>query len=380
MTISYDILFRVTVNHAYYEAKLSPDFEFYPSPGTQRLLDQFGLIFRSFDHGFMVFARVISGSNPPELFHPADLDTYKFSFLMAPKIPYVLNFTLFEDNTPPQPGQNILYFSNVDQAGGSFPVLGTSFPTLGGGLTTNHHPQMVSRNTYNLSFDAPVNSATPVLRDLFDNTYSPTPVVALPPGEEIQSLQFDLSNINQVTPGWYRISDANLANDQYLYYEPGVGSIKALAVIDLFNNTSAFTNPATNHVTAPYQYLNGIQLIRDVDGNLVADYVLSLGASEYQLNYIVNISQSSLDAGLTPNNLIVNSADAGQTFTATPDGSNRVVIASDFTVTWRDIPQEFVLRQNDLTAVKLLPNPTVFLPPKKESGTDNLYYDLNIYI
>ena len=193
MTISYDILVRVTVNHAYYVDNLSADFEFLPTPSTQSILKRFNLIFKPLNHGFVILARIIPGSNPPELLQAADLDNYKLSFLMVPKDPHVLNFTLFQGNQPPHPGQSALYFSNVDQAGGSAPTLGASFPNLGGGITVDNYPQLATRNTYNLLFDTPVNSATPVLRDLFDITYSPTPVVSLPPTTPTQSLQFKLN-------------------------------------------------------------------------------------------------------------------------------------------------------------------------------------------
>lgn len=372
MTIAYDILFRVTVHHSFYKNGVSADFSFQPAPDTQRLLDTYGLVFKKFEQGFAVFARVEPGAapnDPPKLFFPIHKNSLRFRFLMVPNNNHFYNYTKFHNNKFPQAGKELLYFSNVKMATGDAPVLGDAVSTNPG-----TYLRLLNTNILNLKYNSPVSTANPVLSDVFGKVYTPMPFIDLPAGQKTDELQIDFRKINEIKPGRYRVSDANLPKDIDLYYEPELSGQDVFGIVDIFSDTDDFTNPTNDQVAMEYKFLDGDLLNRDVNGLLVADYRIELEASAYELRYIVQVKQNTVD----PTKLKITA------FNVAVAGANPSTFTSASLIDWSETPQNFTLMHNT-SNLKSLPNPTVFHPLKKRPNPappddEILYYDLNIYI
>lgn len=372
MTISYDILFRVTIHHSFYLSGLSGDFDFVPTPGTQKLLDTYNLVFKPFDHGFTVFTRVEPGTAPPKLFYPIHQGSLRFSFLMVANNSNFYNYTKFYNNKLPRPGNEILYFSNVSMLAADAPGLGDKVSAAPG-----TYLQLLNRNVLNLKYTTPVNASTPALEDMFGKTYTPVPAISLPPGKTTDELQIDMSKVQETRPGRYRISDANLSSDVHLWYEPELGGQDAFGVIDIFSDTNDFINPVTAVVDPAYKFLNNDLLNRN-GAALVADYQIQFDPSAFELRYLIQIKPETLGT-FTSADLQINN------FSGVTNGSDQAVFTSDALINWSEALQNFILRDTGANTIKSLPNPTVFHPLKKHPNPtppddEILYYDLNIYV
>ena len=93
MTLAYDILFRVQVEHPYYQSGFSDDFEFLPTPSCQLLLDELGWRFRAIEYGFMVLARITPQGVgiAPDLFSTINQKSLRMAFEMRLRNPYFQN-------------------------------------------------------------------------------------------------------------------------------------------------------------------------------------------------------------------------------------------------------------------------------------------------
>lgn len=371
MTISYDILFRVTVHHAFYNNGVSADFDFIPSPATQRRLDAAGLVFRSSGHGFLVLARVEPGSNPPKMLHPVYQKSLRLSFLMVSRNQYFNNFTKFPGNKIPRPGAEVLYFSNAGMPAANAPQIGDQIGSS--------YLQLLNRKVLNLRYNTPVNQSHPVIEDMFGETYGPVPGINLPPGETTDELQIDFSKLKYINPGRYRISDANLPGDIHLWYEPELNGQPVFAIVDIFSDTDSFVNPASIQVAPAYKYLNN-DLLNRLNGAIVADYEIHFDVSAYELRYLVQLKPETLGT-YTANDLLIN------LFNTTVHSADRATFVSNTLINWSEVSQEFKLEKKppNTLNIKSLPNPAIFHPVKKRinpnpPNDEILYYDLNIYV
>ena len=384
MTIAYDILFRVTVHHSFYKNGVSADFSFQPAPDTQRLLDTYGLVFKKFEQGFAVFARVEPGAapnDPPKLFFPIHKNSLRFRFLMVPNNNHFYNYTKFHNNKFPQAGKELLYFSNVKMATGDAPVLGDAVSTNPG-----TYLRLLNTNILNLKYNSPVSTANPVLSDVFGKVYTPMPFIDLPAGQKTDELQIDFRKINEIKPGRYRVSDANLPKDIDLYYEPELSGQEVFGIVDIFSDTKDFTNPTNDQVAPAYKFLNGDLLTKDGNNLPVADYRIELDPSAYELRYLVQIKPETL--GVDPADLAIATFGVG---VVGPD-PDQAKFTSNALINWSEELPNLTLKKNiagpppSSINLKSLPNPTIFhplkhyLPDPNQPDNKILYYDLNIYV
>ncbi len=394
ITVKYDILFRFTVRHDFYESGLSEDFQFIPTPSTENMLQQYGLLFRSNPTGFTVFTKIDPDQVTPTVLTAIPADQKHFSFLMILKNPYFFNFTRFTDHPselPPAMGREVLYASNVfaPAPGGDERPLGDHVV-----LPAFQYPALVRSRIYNLPYPSATNSSSPVLQDILTNTYTPLAEIDLPVGQQVQELQLDFGEVQSMTAGRYRLTASSPDIDLSFFYEPDLnGQEGVMGIIDIYNDTTDLDSGNVDQVPAEYKYLTGNQLTRNSD-ELIADYSLSFEAGRYRLVYVIHIKTDLTDTtnipevlnGLLPTNLRVqypNPPSGTVTFQVPVVDGNIVRIVSDQTdIPWSETPEQFVLVRTDpaITTIKSLPSPSIFHPVKRESGTNNLIQEIHVHI
>lgn len=118
MNIWYEQLFDVQVEHDYFADGACPDFEFFPTADTQRLLQNYALVMKPAGTGFAVFARLDSNLSANSAFITARRmdQPFRLIFGMRLKNKLFANYTDFPDALAPR---QLLFLSNRVQVAGS---------------------------------------------------------------------------------------------------------------------------------------------------------------------------------------------------------------------------------------------------------------------
>ena len=383
MKIKYDILFRIRLSHGYYVSGLSNDLILEPSPSCQRLLDQYGLIFRRVESGIAVYTRVVPNTSPPELFKPFS-GSLKFSFIARLNNPYFYNFTNLPDH---QLGQRIFYFSNLrdDQASGE-KYLSDHI----GAQRVGSAIQLVGKSIYNLALDSAVHAVETTLEDVFGNAKSPTPELDLPVADVVDTVQFNFANVGNMQPGRYQASYTNpqpahapISSD--FYFEPGVKNSSAIGILEIYTDTNDLTDPSANQVPADYRMINANALTRsgaDLDV-LEADYFIRFEPRSLDWQYriirkpensanILNLNEIGLDGDVAFDAPII-SGD--------PTTDGQALVRSTTRVTMSEAAPSIQLVENsgdEQTPLADLPTPSPDHVLKEDS--DDHYFEMYIYV
>ncbi|MBN1480897.1 hypothetical protein EH223_00265 [candidate division KSB1 bacterium] len=109
MQIKFNTLCAVEILNEYYSSGFSRDFLILPTFQCRRQLRNYGLIFKQTEGGFKIFYEVATGGAANEPKKPL-IDPLKFSFLLIPQTPYLLNYSDLPLDTKPK---DLFVFNNL---------------------------------------------------------------------------------------------------------------------------------------------------------------------------------------------------------------------------------------------------------------------------
>lgn len=361
MIIKYDILFEVDVRHNYYTNGLSPDFTIAPTAACNTQLTRYGLICRTSAYGFKVFAPVVPGTDPPQLLHPYDDASLRFTFMLA-----ATNSRIETMTTLPgfKPANQIYYFSNLyDDIDGDIRYLGDH--TVGSRIA--NPIAAIKTPILNYHFENPVSEAQFTLTDMFGGTYTPEQS-AFNYTEQTSGFQHHLGNIPGMKSGRYLMSD-NHGGSLPFYYDKDFYGKDIFGVIEIFTNTLGFTDPENDLVPAGYRFVEN----DNVTGQ--GNYNIGLSAAERKWMYICRKNPANAGNGFLVSNLTV---DGPATFNQA--GGDDIVerhILSDDPILLSEAPAEVELRHS---GIKILDLPVPSVASRLAQQNDEPYYQMYIYV
>ncbi len=364
MKIQYEILFEVAVRNEYYKEKESADFKISPTLECEDLLNRYNLIFRNSDYGFKIFAQVVPGTIPPQLFTPFDGKSLKFTFEMISCNSYVDGISKLPKFNP---STELLYFSNLrEDVDGGINYLGDQVSNL----RVGNPIKMVNTNNLNYKFDSPVNSAVFSLSDMFNNPYSlPNSEFSFSdPLDKVDSFQHDLSKVQGFKSGRYTISD-NMAGELPFYYYRSLSRKKIFGIIEVFSDTNDFITPSTNEVPLSYQFVDN----DEITGK--GSYHIGFASSEYKWMYVCRKNPENASNGLDVNKLTIVGPVAFSKVGG-DDITERIILSNDPITSSEENTN--VSLMHDLNKIRDLPNPSMGTILKKNNG--DKYFEIYIYV
>jgi len=360
MKLSYRSLISVRFRHSYYREGVSQaDFSVRPTQATERLLQQRGLLFKPQAGGFSVVAEVIPDSDPPRLRRAVDSENLCLRFLLVAQHSYLFSISQIDQY---RMGRELFCFDNLrnDQGDGRL-YLGDSLEDERLGVPV----PLQTSGVLDYRFAAPVASAQLTLFDRFDNALD-TRSVQAPPGESVDEYRYDLSGIDGLDTGRYRIADDH--GGEHLFYldsEQFGGNL--FGVIELFNRTDRLTSDASNQVPTDYRFLDGDELTGP------EAYTLQFERRSTRWRYFINKKYD--------NNAIVLAqlSVTGPVVFDRTDESNRVIFTAQDPIPLGEA-QQAITMAHDGTAIRSLPNPSLSSPLEGSAEEGIQFSDIHVYV
>jgi hypothetical protein len=376
---AYQPIFRVQVRHDYYRDGNCPDFQLWPSQACQQLLDRYGLRLKMSAHGLTVYAEVEPESDPPRMRNPFEGESLKFSFFMGLKNPYFQGFT---DLPAHRLGQDVFYFNNLleDIDGQGYRYLGD--PTANSRVGEPLQLQLSA--VYNYPIPNPLSTTTLSLTDGFDNPQTPLPSLNLGPSETVSELQVNLGAVEDLDSGRLEFvhTDPMLPlseRQQSLYYAPGEPLQSVFGVIEIYNDTSAWTADPTLQVPHAYRLVDGELLARDGLGGMFADYAIGFSQRAVTWQYVI-VKKPENSSGIDLNNLSLDAQGlatfSGPVVNGNPTVDGRAIFRSDSPIPMQQGSRPLTLLNNGTPLVNL-PNPG---PGSMLLEDASHYYEMFIYV
>ncbi len=358
MRVAYRPLFQIRPVHTFFsESATSEAFTFEPTPTTQRLLEDLGLLFRSEPAGGSLFGEIVPLSDPATLLRPFGSDSLRFQFLLRPLDTTLLNISDLPDY---RPGREVLYFSNLrnDQENGRL-YLSDSVANARVGDPV----RLVTRTTWTHDLGAPADSVTVTITNQFGSQVASAdfsfegPVDQLRIGPELSE---DLG------PGFYEVSD-DLGGSENLFYDPQISGRDAVGIVEVFINTSQLTPDQSDQVPGPYRFLNGDEVIP------IGPYHVEFEARTTTWRYIVIKKYESNDIALADLQVSADFAFSKDT------QSDRAIFTSTTTVQLAKTAQAVTLENNG-ESVMDLPSPSQATPLQEGAAPGQYVSEMYIYV
>lgn len=364
MIIKYDILFEANVRHNFYREGLSGDFSIAPTTACRELLQRYRLIFRESANGFKVFAPVVPGTDPPELEHPFGEDSVKFTFML---ILHNTRFGLITTLPDFKPAGELFYFSNLyEEIDGDIRYLGDHTEGNRIGLPV----AAIKTPTLNYRFDNPVNAAQFTLTDMFGLAYTlPNPGFIFPdPADMTDRFQHNLGEVPGMKHGRYLMND-NQGGSLPFYYDRNLYGKDVFGVIEIFNNTSGFTDPSNNLVPESYRFVENDQ----VTGK--GKYSLGFSAAERKWMYVCRKNPANAGNGLSVANLTVDGP--GPFSIAGGDDITERRLLSDNPIITSEEAADVELQHN---GIKIRDLPVPSQDGRLAKQNNDIFYEMYIYV
>lgn len=361
MIIKYDILFEADIRHNFYSSGFSTDFTIQPTATCHDQLTRYGLIFRTTDTGFKIFAPVAPDTDPPALLRPFSGASLRFSFMM------VLKNTKFENvTTLPEfaPARKIYYFSNLyEEMDGEIRYIGDHIENS----RITAPIEVFKTPILNYKFDTPVSEAQFTLTDMFGIVYSPEfPIFSF--DEPTSGFQHNLANVPGMKSGRYLLTD-NHGGSLPFYYDRDLYGKEVFGIIDIFTNTNGFTEPENNLVPANYRFVENDQITGQ------GHYSLGFSAAQRKWMYVCLKNPANTGNGYEVSNLTV---DGPVNFS--PAGGDDIEerrILSDDPITLAESPASVELLHS---GIKILDLPVPSASGRVAQQNDDSFYQMYIYV
>ena len=269
-------MLQLKINHSYYmDGKSNNDFVIMPSPLSRQLLDDYGFVFRQNNNGFNLYVEVVPDSDPFELFKSIGDASFKLCFYMLTVNSNVHTMSNLPDY---KAGKEVFYFSNLNDFSGEGDelIIGDSVAEQAIGNPLGY----VRNSVYNYQFSVPVTNAKLEIKNIFGDSVYSKDVSAQGDGGVINEFRVDLDVINNFIPGRYTISDDQGGHAEF-YYAPMMSGEPVLGVIEVFNDTVAFTGDSSDKVPEIYRFIRGNELAG------IDSYIISMQARSTKWRYIV---------------------------------------------------------------------------------------------
>lgn len=361
MKLSYKPLFQVRLRHTFYQKGVSlSDFRVKPTPATETLLQDRGLVFRHEPDHFAVYAEVAPDTEPGELKRAIGDENLCWRFLLEPLHPYLFNISQLDHY---RVGRELFCFDNLrdDRADGRL-YLGDSLAAarLGDPVA------LQGSETLHYRFQTAVSSAQLSLFDRFGNLLDSLQL-QVPPGEgRTREFRYDLSGVPGMRAGRYRLQD-DQGGELSFYYDPALFGGNVFAVIELFNRTDERTPDNSNRVPPAYRFLDGDQLTG------LEAFTLQLERRNTRWRYIVSKKYDNNDVTLAQ------LAVTGPVSFDRADEAQRVVFTAQDPLPLAQTQQKITLAHNG-TEIRGLPNPSLSSPLDGTAAEGIKYSDIYIYV
>lgn len=354
-------LFRVRFRHTFYkDGRCSETFNVYPSAGCLILLNGYGLVLHHEGDGFAVYAEVNAEGSDDMLLRSVGDDTLRFVFLLQSKTAAILNVSDLPDH---RPGQDVFYFSNLrDDHEDDRLYLGDNIANARVGDPI----RLVYSSVFSFRFNSPVNSASFILKDLFGNIIHRHSFRLPDPAEKLEEYRLDLSNIDNLLPGRYEITD-NHGKTERFYFIPSQFGKDVFGIIELFNKTNALTPGNNDLVPAAYKFLDGDTLAGDIT------YTIQFEHRKTTWLYIIEKKYKLND--ITLEGLKISSDVAFNK--SLPD--EKAIFISAVAVPLKEEQKKIILQHNDKD-IRKLPNPSLNTPLKKGGGPNSFESHMYIFV
>jgi len=245
MDIRFDTLFEIELAHTYYTSKVSEDSTIEPTPGTRRLMQDYGLLFRETSGGGLVLYEYYPDvTDHPHPVHPVE-EELQFSFFLRSSSTVLLNYT---DLDIDRPSDQILYFSNLQsnqQDGRLLLSADTSDEYV-----SSQDDLLLRPPLFNYSFQSVQTSVDMEVKDVFGNVVQHSRILVVD-GEG--SFTVDL---RKRTPGKYSLAiDGSTVME--FYASDSLVRRSALGVIDILTGSgvpAAYRFLDTNFDVVPRTY------------------------------------------------------------------------------------------------------------------------------
>jgi hypothetical protein len=240
MKIQFNSLFDVEILHNYYQSGHVQNLDIIPSVTCQRLLTNFGLLFKKTSKGFTVLYEIIDESNGDS--HPLKpiTENVRFTFLLQSRNPYLVNFSDLPLQTP---ANHLFYLNNMNNNPQNSKLL----------LSAKTSSEFVSSED-NLEFEPLIfhyqaaSSSTSVnvkINDQWSNTVT-SETVAIVEGK----LNFEV-DLRRHGPGKFSLWVDDVEKKTFYASDELVGK-NVFGLIDIFRDDRVpedyqFTDPDNNH-------------------------------------------------------------------------------------------------------------------------------------
>jgi hypothetical protein len=361
MIIKYDILFEVDVRHGFYTSGFSHDFVIEPTNESAELLNRYGLIWRSSENGFKVYAPVVPDTNPPQLARPLDGASLKFSFLVSIANKSLENITHLPDYDP---NRSIYYFSNLQEdIDGDIRFLGDHIANSRIAAPV----EAIKTPILNYKFDNPVSEAEFTLTDMFGIEYTPEhPQFNY--DEQTLAFQHNLGKIAGMKSGRYIMTD-NQGGSLPFYFSRDLYGKDVFGIIEIFTNTTKFTDPEIDLVPVNYRFVDNDQITGQ------GHYSLGLTAAQQKWMYVCRKNPANAGNGFEVNNLTVQGPVAFNN--AGGDDVDERLILSDDPIALSEMPANVELRHS---GIKIIDLPVPSASSRLAQQNNESFYQMYIYV
>ncbi len=361
MRLTFKNLFRVQLRHTFYkDGRSVGDFSLRPSPGTWKVLQQYGVVFRPSADGFALYVQVESGHSPHRLINSIGNDTLRLTFLLQTLNPSALNISALPVF---QPGRSVFYFNNLrDDQGGQRLHLGDSVIDARVGDSI----ELVAGDVYTHHFESAVSSADITMTDMFGTVVHTESFQHPITSDPTLTYRIPLQNISKMVEGRYVVTD-NHGGSQAIYVGPEFGALRPFGIVEIFNRTDALTSSNVDVVPSDYRFLNGDELIPR------EPYTIQFDARSTRWVYNV---MKQYDTNSIPLQDVTIVGDLAFTKTVQSD---RAVFTANATEALREIPRSMELHHNG-AMIKKLPSPQVTTPLQEGDSPNNYMSELFVYV
>jgi hypothetical protein len=215
-------------------------------------------------------------------------------------------------------------------------------------------------------FDPAIGSAQLTLFNRFGRQLDSKSVTAPPGAGTLDSHRYDLSKVDGMTPGRYRIQD-DQGGEKSFYFDPGLFGDNAFGVIELFVRTDQLDPNGIDQVPADYRFLDADQLTGP------EAFTLQLQQRSTHWRYIV--SKQYDNNSITLAQLAI----TGPVAFDRVDGDKQVVFTAQDSLPLAEAQQKITLAHNG-TEIRSLPNPSLASPLEGSKAEGLKYSDIYVYV
>ncbi len=357
----YKKLLQLKISHSYYSnGKSNNDFLIKPSSLCKQMLDDYGFIFRNQNDGFNLYVEVVPDSDPLTLFRSIGATSFKLCFYMI-----ATNNNLHTMSSLPNYrfGKEIFYFNNLHDFSNEDDelIMGDSVAEQ----ETGEPIVYINNQVYNYKFAAPVAAATLEIKNIFGESIYSKDIQAEGDAGVVDEVRINLNGINKLVPGRYKISD-NHGGVKEFYYDPAMIPESVFGVMEIFSDTTDFTNDASNKVPEIYQFISAENLL-DVDS-----YIIGMETRATRWRYIVE--KKYLTNGISLEDLKITGPEA---FTETQESGTAIFVSNE-SILLHENPLPLKLVGSDDKGISNLPSPTQ--KTQLKFNVDSNQYESHMYI